>query len=295
MVIKLGANRTGHRHFLSCDTSTVPFHFLLTDLADPADREGSVPFRRWDVLALTSPVADQREERVARPRRKIMLKGIFSGIVLLPLSFHVLVVYRVSERGFGEEGQNSGVVEAGVAWRGGEGARSSLTSQGVVRRPVLDHERDFRPALVGDEDFFVSRFEGEFFFDLAQVDAVPAVQERGRGLLDLRRGAGNDLQRIRVGLDLVEAEFFFELRLDGDGRHHRREAEGRKNYGLVGALHGCSSVLDRRGGTCLCSPFPFVFLDLPHICPNPAIRSEPLLGDFYSLRNPKFQLQITVR
>ena len=119
MVIKLGANRTGHRHFLSCDTSTVPFHFLLTDLADPADREGSVPFRRWDVLALTSPVADQREERVARPRRKIMLKGIFSGIVLLPLSFHVLVVYRVSERGFGEEGQNSGVVEAGVAWRRG--------------------------------------------------------------------------------------------------------------------------------------------------------------------------------
>ena len=50
-----------------------------------------------------------------------------------------------------------------------------------------------------------------------EVDAVPAVQERGRGLLDLRRGAGNDLQRIRVGLDLVEAEFFFELRLDGDG------------------------------------------------------------------------------
>ena len=32
--------------------------------------------------------------------------------------------------------------------------------------------------------------------------------------------------------------------------------------------------------------FPFVFLDLPHICPNPAIRSQPLLGHFYSLRNP---------
>ena len=219
----------------------------------------------------------------------------------------------------------------GLAWRGGEGARSSLTSKGVVRGPVLDHKRGFRPALVGDEVSFVSRFETlriersvrriiEFFFEgsdvlielrlvvfidpdkscfeirsetrsrsvdsnFLEVDAVPAVQERGRGLLDLQRGAGNDLQRIRVGLDLVEVEFFVALRLDGDGRHHRREAEGRENHGLVGALHGCSSVLDRRGGTCLCLPFPFVFLDLPHICPNPAIRSEPLLGDFYSLRN----------
>ena len=195
----------------------------------------------------------------------------------------------------------------GLAWRGGEGARSSLTSKGVVRGPVLDHKRGFRPALVGDEVSFVSRFETlriersvrriiEFFFEgsdvlielrlvvfidpdkscfetrsetrsrsVGRIDAVPAVQERGEAI--------------------AEAEFFFELRLDGDGRHHRREAEGRENHGLVGALHGCSSVLDRRGGTSLCLPFPFVFLDLPHICPNPAIRSEPLLGDFYSLRN----------
>ena len=107
-------NRTGHRHFLSCDTSTVPFHFLLTELAGPSDREGSAPFRRRDVLALASPVADQREERVARPRR---VKIIAS--VLLPLLFHVLVVYRVSERVFSDEGQNSGVAELGVARRRG--------------------------------------------------------------------------------------------------------------------------------------------------------------------------------
>ena len=121
MVIKLGANRTGHRLFLSCDTSTVPFHFLLTELADregsvpfPADREGSAPFRRRDVLTLASPVADQRKERVARPRR-----GEIIASVLSPLFFHVLVVYRGSERGFGEEGQNSGVAELGGAWRRG--------------------------------------------------------------------------------------------------------------------------------------------------------------------------------
>ena len=121
MVIKLGANRTGHRLFLSCDTSTVPFHFLLTELADregsvpfPADREGSAPFRRRDVLALASPVADQREERVARPRRGVIITSVLS-----PLLFHVLVVYRGSERDFGEEGQNSGVAELGGARRRG--------------------------------------------------------------------------------------------------------------------------------------------------------------------------------
>ena len=106
--------RTGHRLFLSCDTSTVPFHFLLTDLADPSDREGSAPFRRWDVLTLASPVADQREERVARPRRGVIITSVLS-----PLLFHVLVVYRGSERDFGEEGQNSGVAELGGARRRG--------------------------------------------------------------------------------------------------------------------------------------------------------------------------------
>ena len=107
-------NRTGHRLFLSCDTSTVPFHFLLTELAGPSDREGSAPFRRRDVLTLASPVADQRKERVARPRR-----GEIIASVLSPLFFHVLVVYRGSERGFGEEGQNSGVAELGGARRRG--------------------------------------------------------------------------------------------------------------------------------------------------------------------------------
>ena len=68
----------------------------------------------------------------------------------------------------------------GLAWRGGEGARSSLTSKGVVRGPVLDHKRGFRPALVGDEVSFVSRFETlriersvrriiEFFFEGSDV------------------------------------------------------------------------------------------------------------------------------
>ena len=67
-----------------------------------------------------------------------------------------------------------------MAWRGGEGASCSLTSKGVVRGPVLDHKRDFRPALVGDEDFFGRRFVTvrierserrsiEFFFEGSDV------------------------------------------------------------------------------------------------------------------------------